>query len=144
MAYWLMKSEPDVYSWEDLQKDKKTQWDGVRNYMARNHLREMKVGDEAFLYYSNDGKAVVAVMKVVKTAEPDTTVEKGELNKDGSNPWLVVTVAPVRRLKKAVTLAEVKAAPRLSEMALLKYQRLSVQPVTPAEWNVVLKMAGDL
>src|SRR5262245_22521392 len=117
MAYWLMKSEPFVYSWEDLQKDGTTKWDGVRNYAARNCLRDMKVGDEAFLYYSNEGKAVVAVMKVVKTHEADATVEKDELNKDGSNPWLVVTVAPGKKLKRPVTLEAIKRNERLKGMA---------------------------
>lgn len=142
MAYWLMKSEPFVYGWEDLTRDGKTKWDGVRNYTARNCLRDMQVGDEAFLYYSNEGKAVVATMKIVRTHEPDATVEKDELNKDGSNPWLVVTVAPGRLLKKPVTLEAVKAEKRLRDMALMKFQRLSVQPVTPQEWKMVLEMSG--
>lgn len=141
MAYWLMKSEPDAYSWQQLQKDKQTHWTGVRNYTARNFLRDMKVGDEALFYHSNEGKACVGIMKIVKTAEPDKTVTKDKLNKDGSNPWVVVTVAPVKALKTPVTLEMVKAEKRLKDMALIKFQRLSVQPVTVAEWKVVMGMA---
>lgn len=142
MAYWLMKSEPDVFGWEDLQKDKQTKWDGVRNYAARNYMQDMKVGDEALFYHSNIGKACVGIMKVVKTAEPDVTVTKDKLAKDGSNPWVVVTVVPVRELPKPVTLEMVKAEPKLQEMALIKFQRLSVQPVTEREWKIVLGMGG--
>lgn len=141
MAYWLMKSEPFKYSWDDLVRDGSTRWDGVRNYAARNHLQAMKVGDEALLYHSNEGKACVGIMKIIKTAEPDTTVTKDKLNKDGSNPWVVVTVAPVKALKNPVTLEAVKDEPKLAEMDLMKFQRLSVQTVTPAEWKLVLKMA---
>lgn len=142
MAYWLMKSEPDVYSWERLVKDGKTKWDGVRNYAARNHLRAMRVGDEALFYHSNDGKACVGIAKIIKAAEPDTTVEKDELNAKGENPWLVVTVAPVRALQVPVTLEKVKQTAALKDMALLKFQRFSVQPVTPGEWKTVLKLGG--
>jgi len=141
MAYWLMKSEPFKYSWPQLVKDGQTRWDGVRNYTARNHLAAMQVGDEALFYHSNEGLACVGIMQVVKTAEPDTTVGPDKLTKDGSNPWVVVTVAPVRDLKKPVTLEAIKANPKLQEMALLKYSRLSVQPVTKAEWNEILRMA---
>ena len=141
MAYWLMKSEPFKYSWDDLNRDGKTQWDGVRNYAARNNLQAMKVGDEALLYHSNEGKACVGIMKIMKTAEPDKTVEKDELTKDGSNPWVVVTVAPVKALKNPVTLEAVKAEKKLAAMELMKFQRLSVQKVTKAEWDLVLKMS---
>lgn len=142
MAYWLMKSEPFKYSWDDLLRDGKTQWDGVRNYAARNNLQAMAVGDEALLYHSNEGKACVAIMKIVKTAEPDTTVEKDELTKAGENPWVVVTVAPVKTLKRPVTLEMVKAEPKLAAMELMKFQRLSVQKVSAKEWAIVLGMAG--
>lgn len=143
MAYWLLKSEPFKYSWQQLVKDKTTQWDGVRNYLARNHMQAMQVGDEALFYHSNEGLACVGIAKIVKTAEPDMTVEPDKLAKDGSNPWVVVTVAPVRALKTPVTLAMVKANPKLKEMALVTSMRLSVQPVTKAEWAEVLRMAGE-
>lgn len=143
MAYWLMKSEPFKYSWDDLVRDGSTRWDGVRNYAARNHMQEMAVGDEVLFYHSNEGKACVGIARIVKTAEPDITAGKDKLNKDGSNPWVVVTVAPVRVLKNPVTLEMVKAERRLDDMALIKYQRLSVQPVTAAEWKLVLKMGGE-
>jgi predicted RNA-binding protein with PUA-like domain len=142
MAYWLMKSEPDVYSWDRLVKDGKTKWDGVRNYTARNNLRAMQVGDEVLFYHSNEGKACVGIAKIVKTAEPDTTVEKDELTAKGENPWLVVTIAPVKPLKTPVTLEMVKQTAALKDMELLKYQRLSVQKVTPGEWKTVLKLSG--
>lgn len=142
MAYWLMKSEPFKYSWDDLNRDGKTKWDGVRNYAARNNLQAMAVGDEALLYHSNEGKACVGIMKIVKTAEPDTTVEKDELTKDGSNPWVVVTVAPVKPLKVPVTLEMVKGTPVLEEMELMRFQRLSVQKVSAKEWAIVLGMGG--
>lgn len=141
MAYWLLKSEPFKYGWDDLVRDGKTQWDGVRNFAARNNLQAMKVGDEALFYHSNEGKACVGIAKVVKTAEPDPTVTKAKLNKDGSNPWVVVTVAPVRALKTLVTLDMVKGNAKLKDMALVKQQRLSVQPVGAVEWREILKMA---
>lgn len=141
MAYWLMKSEPFKYCWDDLVRDGQTQWDGVRNYLARNNLQAMKVGDEALFYHSNEGKACVGIVKVVKPAEPDKTVGKDKLAKNGSNPWVAVTVAPVRALKVPVTLEMVKETPGLAKMALVTQQRLSVQPVTPAEWKAVLAMA---
>lgn len=143
MAYWLMKSEPFKYSWDDLVRDGQTRWDGVRNYAARNHMQAMKVGDEALLYHSNEGKACVGVMKIVKTAEPDTTAGKDKLNKDGSNPWVVVTVAPVKPLKNPVTLEMVKDEPKLAEMDLMKFQRLSVQTVTPEQWALIIKLSAD-
>jgi predicted RNA-binding protein with PUA-like domain len=142
MAYWLLKSEPFKYSWDQLNKDGSTWWDGVRNFAARNNLQAMQVGDEALFYHSNEGKECVGIAKIVGLAKPDETVEKDELNKDGSNPWVVVQVAPVKPLKKPVTLTALKAEPRLKDMAFNKFQRLSVQPVTPAEWKVVLELAG--
>lgn len=141
MAYWLMKSEPFKYSWQQLVEDKTTKWDGVRNYLARNNLQAMRVGDEVLFYHSNEGLACVGIAKIVKTAEPDLTVKPDKLNKDGSNPWVVVTVAPVRELKKPVTLEAVKANPKLKDMALVTSMRLSVQPVTAKEWAEVLRMA---
>lgn len=141
MNYWLMKSEPDVYSWDDLVKQKVGFWDGVRNHSAKQNLQSMRVGDEALFYHSNIGRECVGIMKIIHEAIPDHTVEDSELKKDGSNPWVGVKVSPVRQFNKPVTLAMVKATPALAEMALIKYQRLSVQPVTPAEWNLILSMA---
>lgn len=140
MAYWLMKSEPFKYSWDNLVRDGVTTWDGVRNHVAKANLLAMRVGDEALFYHSNEGKACMGVVRVVKEAEPDVMVEDEELTKDGRNPWVVVTVAPVCPLRRPVTLAMVKAEPRLATMALVTQMRLSVQPVTAAEWAVVMEL----
>jgi predicted RNA-binding protein with PUA-like domain len=135
MAYWLLKSEPFKYPWDQLVKDKKTYWDGVRNYAARNNLRAMKKGDLAFFYHSNEGTEIVGIAKIVGEAYQDpTTTEEA---------WLAVDVAPVRKLKMAVTLAQIKAEPSLSQMALIRLGRLSVQPVTESEWQKVLELAGE-
>ena len=131
MAYWLMKSEPDVYSWHDLVRDKATDWDGVRNNAARLHLRAMRPGDEAFFYHSGDEKQVVGIMTITGAAKPD-----GE---DGA--WVKVPVAPVRKLAP-VTLKAIKAEPALAAMELVRQSRLSVSPVRPEEWEKVLKLAG--
>ena len=132
MAYWLMKSEPSSYGWDDLVRDGKTMWDGVRNNAARLHLRAMKPGDEAFFYHSMDERAVVGIMKITGAGQPD--------GDDGS--WVKVPVEPVRALARPVTLAEIKAEPRLARMELIRQSRLSVAPVTDEEWKVVLEMAG--
>ncbi|MEY4891891.1 MAG: hypothetical protein RIQ34_503 [Bacteroidota bacterium] len=134
MAYWLMKSEPFKYSWDQLVLDKSTFWDGVRNYGARNNLRAMKKGDLAFFYHSNEGVEIVGIVKIVKESYPDPT-------SDDPN-WVVVEVKPHQKLKKSVTLAAIKAEKKLANMALVRLGRLSVQPVTPEEWALVLKMAG--
>ena len=134
MAYWLMKSEPFKYSWDQLIQDKKTFWDGVRNYGARNNLRSMKKGDLAFFYHSNEGVEIVGVMQIVKESYQDPTSEDPN--------WVVVDVKPHLKLKKPVTLAAIKAEKKLSNMALVRLGRLSVQPVTPEEWALVMKMAG--
>jgi len=131
MARWLMKSEPDVYSWSDLVRDGGTDWDGVRNNAARLHLRAMKAGDEAFFYHSGEERAVVGIMRISGPGRPD-----GE---DGA--WVKVPVAPVRPLKP-VTLKAIKAEPALAAMELIRQSRLSVSPVREAEWALVLKMAG--
>jgi predicted RNA-binding protein with PUA-like domain len=131
MSYWLMKSEPHKYSWDDLVRDGGTWWDGVRNNAARLHLRAMREGDEAFFYHSNEGKAVVGIMRVTGAGAPD--------GPDGA--WVKVPVAPVRPLPRPVTLAEIKAEPRLAAMELLRQSRLSVAPVRPEEWAIVLEMA---
>ena len=132
MAYWLMKSEPHVYSWDDLVRDGATDWDGVRNNAARLHLRAMREGDEAFFYHSGEERAVVGIMRIAGEGKPD-----GE---DGA--WVKVPVAPVRPLARPVTLAEIKAEPALAKMELIRQSRLSVSPVRDEEWALVLKMAG--
>ncbi len=132
---WLIKSEPDVYSFDELIKDKQTAWTGVRNYGARNNLRSMKLGDELLYYHSNIGKEVVGIAKVVKEAYQDPTTEE--------IAWLCVDVAPVKKLKKPVTLEDVKSHPGLAEMALVKLGRLSVQPVTKFEFEEIIRMSKN-
>jgi predicted RNA-binding protein with PUA-like domain len=131
MARWLMKSEPESYSWADLVRDGGTEWDGVRNNAARLHLRAMKPDDEAFLYHSMSDKAVVGIMRIASDPHPDAKDEN----------WVAVRVEPVRALERPVTLTEIKAEPGLAEMELLRQSRLSVAPVRDAEWNKVLEMA---
>jgi predicted RNA-binding protein with PUA-like domain len=131
MAYWLMKSEPGSYSWDDLVKDGSTDWDGVRNNAARLHLKAMKRGDEAFFYHSMDERSVVGIMRIVREAEPDP--------KDPD--WVSVRVEPVRALERPVTLKEIKAEPKLRKMELIRQSRLSVAPVRAEEWEAILKMA---
>jgi predicted RNA-binding protein with PUA-like domain len=126
-----MKSEPESYSWRDLVRDGGTEWDGVRNNAARLHLRAMQPGDEAFFYHSMSDKAVVGIMRVTRAAQPDP--------KDQN--WVSVRVEPVRALERPVTLAEIKAEPRLAKMELIRQSRLSVAPVRDDEWAVVLEMA---
>ena len=140
MAYWLLKSEPSVYSWDDLRRDGKTFWDGVRNYQARNNLRAMAVGDEALFYHSNEGKAAVGIVRIVEAARPDPTVEKDELVKDGRNPWVGVTVAPVRALARPLALNALRGVAGLEQMALFRSARLSVQPMTAAEWRRLMEL----
>ncbi len=134
MAYWLMKSEPFVYSWQKLVKDGKGGWDGVRNHVAKRNMMDMKIGDQAFFYHSNEGLEIVGIMKIIKTAYPDPTDETGK--------FVEVGVAPVADMPKPVTLKAIKAEPKLANMALVKLSRLSVQPVTAAEWALVCKMGG--
>jgi predicted RNA-binding protein with PUA-like domain len=135
MAHWLVKSEPSVYSWEQFEKDKQTYWNGVRNYAARNFMKEMKKGDEVFYYHSNEGMEIVGIAKVAKEYYQDPTTEE--------EAWVVVDLKPVRRLKHPVSLAMIKADARLAEMALVRLGRLSVGPVTDKEWAVVLELAGE-
>ncbi|MBN8576291.1 MAG: EVE domain-containing protein [Cytophagales bacterium] len=135
MAHWLIKSEPFKYSWDQLVKDKQTFWDGVRNYAARNNLKSMKKGDELFFYHSNEGLEIVGIVKVVKEAYQDPTTKEPA--------WVVVDVKPVRKLKKPVTLAQVKADQRLKNMDLIRLSRLSVGRVTNEEWAIVLELAGE-
>ena len=136
MAYWLLKSEPETWSYGDQKKKgaKGDAWTGVRNFTARRHLQEMKKGDRAFFYHTGAEKAVVGIVEILKEAYPDPTA-KGE-------PWVVVDVKTVEALPKPVTLTAVKQEPKLKGMALVKYGRLSVQPVTDAEWKLVCKMGG--
>jgi len=131
VAHWLMKSEPESYSWADLIRDGATEWDGVRNNAARLHLRAMKNGDEAFFYHSMSDKAVVGIMRITREAQPDP--------KDAN--WVSVRVEPVRALPRSVTLAEIKAEPRLAKMELIRQSRLSVAPVRDEEWQLVLELA---
>jgi predicted RNA-binding protein with PUA-like domain len=135
MAYWLVKSEPSVYSWDQLQKDKQTIWSGVRNYAARLHLRNMKKGDEVFYYHSNEGTDIVGIAKVVKEHYQDPTTE--------DDRWVAVDIKAHKKLKKPVSLDQIKKEKKLAEMALVRIGRLSVQPVTPEEWKLVMQMAGE-
>ena len=136
MAYWLFKSEPETWSWDDqVKKGKKGQeWDGVRNYTARNHMRAMKKGDQGFFYHSGGERQIVGIVEVVKEAHPDSTDDTGKFD--------CVDIAAVKPLPTPVTLADVKADKALAEMALVKLSRLSVQPVTESEWKRVRKMGG--
>lgn len=134
MANWLVKSEPNTYSFADLQRDGRTVWDGVRNNAAALHLKAMKVGDEVLFYHSQEGLAVVGVAKVAREAFPDQS--------DPSGRFVAVELEPVRPLPRPVTLSEMKAAPALSEMVMLRQSRLSVSPVNPDEWAAILRMAG--
>ncbi|HWU96344.1 MAG TPA: EVE domain-containing protein [Sphingomonas sp.] len=132
MRYWLLRSEPDVYGWDDLIKEGATEWNGVRNYTARNFLKEMEPGDQALFYHSNTEKAAVGIMEITRAWQPD--------GDDGK--WASVAVKPVRKLGKPVTLAMLKAEPRLARLEVLRQSRLSVTPVRDDEWAVVLEL-GD-
>ena len=131
MAYWLMKSEPESYGWANIVRDGGTEWDGVRNNAARLHLKAMKAGDEAFFYHSMSDKAVVGIMRITREAQPDPKDEN----------WVSVRVEPVRELAP-VTLADIKAEPKLAKMELIRQSRLSVAPVRDDEWKLVLKMSA--
>jgi len=132
MAYWLLRSEPDAYSWQDLERDGGTEWDGVRNATARIHLKAMVPGDRAIFYHSNTEKAAVGVMEVTRAWRPDGA--------DGK--WASVAVRPVKALPRAVPLAEIKAEPRLAGMMMLRQSRLSCSAVDSKEWAVLMEMAG--
>ena len=134
MNYWLVKSEPESYSWAQFVSDGRTAWTGVRNYQARIHLRAMKSGDRALFYHSNEGKNVVGIAKVVKAACPDPTAAEGD--------WVCVDLAPVKPLAKPVGLDIIKTDQLLQEMVLVKNSRLSVQPVTEKQFNRVVQLAG--
>ena len=134
MAYWLIKSEPSAYSWDQLVKDKKTSWTGVRNFQAQINLKAMKTGDRAFFYHSGEGKEIVGIAEVVKTAYPDATDKEGKS--------VTVDFKAVEPVKKKVTLAEIKADPKFKEMKLVRQSRLSVSPVSDEHWKALLKMAS--
>jgi predicted RNA-binding protein with PUA-like domain len=135
MAFWLVKSEPDAYSWDQQVADQVTPWTGVRNHSAKLNLQAMRVGDRAFFYHSNIGKEVVGVVDVVREAYPDPTAEEG-------SPWVCVDMKAVSPMPKPVTLAAIKAEPSLAEIALVRLSRLSVQPISAAEWKTICRMGG--
>ena len=137
MAFWLYKSEPFKWSWEQQVKAgaKGTHWDGVRNHLAKLNLMAMKKGDQGFFYHSNEGKEIVGIVEVIREAYPDPTAEAGE-------PWVVVDLKAVKPFKRAISLAEIKADPKLAKMSLVTSMRLSVQPVTEAEWKHICKLGG--
>src|SRR5688500_1851758 len=132
-AHWLAKSEPSKYSWDNLVRDKRTTWDGVRSFEARNNLRAMKKGDPVLFYHSNEGKEVVGVAKVVREAYPDPSAPDED--------WSAVDLAPLKKLRAAVSLAAIKSEPELAAMALLRRSRLSVVPVTPEEFARIIELA---
>ena len=134
MAHWLIKSEPSVYSWDQFVKDKKTSWTGVRNAQAAINLKAMKTGDLCFFYHSNEGKEIVGIAKVVKTAYIDPTDKAGKA--------VTVDVAPVEPVKQPVTLAAIKGDPKFKELGLVRQSRLSVSPVSDEHWKLILKMTG--
>ena len=136
MKYWLFKSEPNVFSFEMLKKKGKagSEWDGVRNFTARNNMKAMELGDLGFFYHSNEGLDVVGIVEVCKLAHPDSTADDPR--------WECVDIRAVREVPTPPTLSDIKANPKLAEMALVKLSRLSVQPVTPAEWKDVCRMGG--
>ncbi len=134
MAYWLLKSEPSAYSWDQLVKDKRTNWSGVRNFTAAKNLRTMKEGDRAFFYHSGEGPEIVGVVEIVKEAYPDPG--------DKSGRFVMVDVVPVSPVKTPVSLATIKATPALKAMPLVRLSRLSVSPVSADEWRTIAKMAG--
>ncbi|MBU2980372.1 EVE domain-containing protein [Lentibacter algarum] len=136
MRYWLFKSEPSTWSWDDqvAKGEAGEEWDGVRNYQARNFMREMDLGDRGFFYHSQKEKAIVGIVEICATAHPDSTTD--------DERWECVDIKAVKSVVKPVTLAEIKSDERLAEMALVKTSRLSVQPVTPQEWKIVCTLAG--
>lgn len=135
MSYWLVKSEPSSYSWDQLVKDKQTVWEGVRNYAARIHLKAMKKSDKVLFYHSNEGMCIVGIATVSKEfyQDPSTSDEN----------WVAVNITPEKQLTKPVTLTQIKADERLAGMTLVRIGRLSVQPVTPTEWQAIMELAGE-
>lgn len=135
MEHWLLKTEPSKYAYQDLEREVRTTWDGVSNPVALRHLRAMKKGDQAFIYHTGDEKAIVGIARVVRAAYPDP--------RHGDAKLVVVDLEPVRRLPRAVTLAQVKADKRFVDFALARVPRLSVMPVTPVQWKLLLSLAGE-
>lgn len=135
MNYWLLKTDPETYGWDDLVKEKKTEWTGVRSYEARNNMKKMKKGDLAFVYQSVKSPCIVAIAKIITEAHPDST--------DTTDLWWCVDIAPVKKLARSISLEEVKKMPQCKDMALVKKSRLSVQPVTEKEWNVLLEKSSQ-
>lgn len=133
--YWLVKSEPSVYGWEQLVKDKQTAWTGVRNYAARLHLNSMKKGDAVLFYHSNEGTDIVGIAKVVKESYQDPTTD--------DERWVAVDIKAHKKIKTPVTLTQIKADKRLAQMALVRIGRLSVQPVSEKEWKIIMELAGE-
>lgn len=134
MNHWLMKSEPDCFSWNDLVAQGRAEWDGVRNHAAQINMKAMKIGDRALFYHSNIGLECVGIMEIVREAAPDSTDDTGK--------WMAVEVAPVEKLKHPVSLKAMKAEPALAGMAMIRQSRLSVSPVTADEYACILRMAG--
>ena len=134
MRHWLLKSEPSAYSWDQLVKDGRTNWSGVRNFQAANNLKAMKNGDRAFFYHSNEGLDIVGIVEIVKEAYPDPSDKQGR--------FVMVDVRPLQPVKTPVTLAAIKAEPKLADMLLVRHSRLSVMPVDPAAWKLICKMGG--
>jgi len=135
MRYWLMKSEPDCFSWDDLVAKGRAEWDGVRNHAAQLNMKAMALGDRALFYHSNIGLEAVGIMEIVRTAAPDSTDETGK--------WMAVEVAPVKKLARPVSLKAIKAEPALADMAIIRQSRLSVSPVREAEYRKIMEMAGE-
>ena len=133
MAHWLMKSEPAAFSWDDLVRQKRSPWDGVRNYQAANNMKAMKLGERAFFYHSTEERRIVGILEIVGLYRPDPS--------DASGRFGMVDVAPVKPVKRPVTLAEIKAEPRLKDFLLVRHSRLSVVPVGDAEWKLICRMA---
>ena len=134
--YWLMKSEPDAYSWDDLVAEGEGTWDGVRNHRAANNLRAMRVGDEAFFYHSNVGLEIVGIVRISQAGLSDPSDPEGK--------WAAVRVQPVKKLKRAISLMEIKADPKLAEIELIKLSRLSVAVITPEEWDYIIALSKEM
>lgn len=135
MRYWLVKTEPEEFSWEDHAREGVSMWNGVRNYAARNHMREMALGDQVLIYYSGKERGIIGLSEVVRRHYPDPTATEGD--------WSVVDLRPLRRLRQAVSLDLIKTVPALAQMALLRLSRLSVQPVTAEEFDTLMQLAGE-
>lgn len=131
MNYWLVKTEPETYSWDNLVRDKKATWDGVRNFQARTHLKNMKKGDVVFIYHTGDEKSIIGISKAVSEPYPDPK------DKD----WIVIDLTPEKKLKKAISLSQIKADKRLTDMVLVRASRLSVQPVKPEEFDLIISLS---